>query len=873
MANNMLLPGFRLYQTANATGEEIRDNFIVRLHEFDIIMNDVRRNPMKGSVQHFLLLGRRGSGKSTLLRRIQEEIESDSALQKKFTAINLAEEQADIYRLFDLWEKVLESLKESGMEVEIPQWKENAGYTQELAVAIHKAIAKSKKKVILLLDNIDRVFENLVDEAALLREYLLNHDDIRIIGGSTRMTEEFWQYNQPFYQFFRVLELKPLTSGEVMKLLQHWSKTQELPELEEFIKTKRGQIESIRILTDGLPRTLQFFVSILLDRKEQNSYEYLKQIMDYVTPLYQERLNHLPAPHRKIVLQMAFLWEGVGAKQIAEACRLEAKLVSANLKQLQDKGLVQKLETKTKNHLYRLSERFFNLWLIFTQGSPVEKKRARCLTVFLENFYTIQDIKRLAKEHLNILTAKGIDPNHAAIFTKALAQSKYISLRERDWLINGTLALENIDPQLKQQLPESISSLLKKSMELIDRKGINEAIKLIEEIEQEDGVKYFFLSILYGSAGNKKNSKASLQKAFNVSDLSEMAQFLEYLQGTDDDFFRDLDFNKLLESLYLAASKKGVKDAMYNLGKLYLKQRKFKEAEAILVKISKERNIDGFRFIGSLLANEKMFDEAEKYLLKAIRSGDNDAKTILGDVYFQQKKYHEAEVILQERVNEGDSAAMNKMGELLMLANGNFSKAEKYLKMGAEKGDISCIAKLGLFYWKNNDVKLAETYFLEACEKKSIEAYIYLAIFYYNEAMEKVKSLGLTQKVHPSFPRKLSIQAWNGKLEYLETELILLISDNNNSFLQDEIKQLLVHHQKNLIKKMFHHKEFGASLKEKYLPLYYATELLTGKENNIELRIPPELQETVNDILKYIAERQKVYYPDTNPDSVQLKNN
>jgi type III secretion system FlhB-like substrate exporter len=72
---------------------------------------------------------------------------------------------------------------------------------------------------------------------------------------------------------------------------------------------------------------------------------------------------------------------------------------------------------------------------------------------------------------------------------------------------------------------------------------------------------------------------------------------------------------------------------------------------------------------------------------------------------------------------------------------------------------------------------------------------------------------------------------------------------------------------------MFHHKEFGASLKEKYLPLYYATELLTGKENNIELRIPPELQETVNDILKYIAERQKVYYPDTNPDSVHLKNN
>ena len=38
----------------------------------------------------------------------------------------------------------------------------------------------------------------------------------------------------------------------------------DLPQLAEFAKQNIGKIEAIRILTDGLPRTLQFFIQILL---------------------------------------------------------------------------------------------------------------------------------------------------------------------------------------------------------------------------------------------------------------------------------------------------------------------------------------------------------------------------------------------------------------------------------------------------------------------------------------------------------------------------------------------------------------------------------------------------------------------------------
>jgi hypothetical protein len=47
---------------------------------------------------------------------------------------------------------------------------------------------------------------------------------------------------------------------------------------------------------------------------------------------------------------------------------------------------------------------------------------------------------------------------------------------------------------------------------------------------------------------------------------------------------------------------------------------------------------------------------------------------------------------------------------------------------------------------------------------------------------------------------------------------------------------------------LFHHSEFGNKLQEQYKPLYYACQILNGKaneENNLMLRIPPELDSTV----------------------------
>ncbi len=686
-----------VFQAANSDYQSIKNNFVIRQTEFSIIIDAIQNKKANDPLQHELILGRRGSGKSTLLKRIEIEIVENKKLNKKFIAINLAEEQAGVYRLFDLWEQVLEELKHQ-LNIEITTkeytfFDDNQAYTRYLYSLIHEACAKSKKRIVLLLDNFDRIVENFTDDGSLLRETLINYNDIQIIAGSTRMDEHFWRHDMPFYEFFRRHRLEALSRDEINLLLTHWSDSLGIPALKDFVKNNPGKIENIRILTDGLPRTLQFFIQIVLQKSETSTYEYLKKTMDNVSPLFQERLNALPAQLRKTVLEMSFIWEACTTKQLVEKARMESKLISANLNTLVDKGLVDKIETNKKQHLYRISERFFNMWLIITQGNPEQKRKAKWLSIFLENWYDATDFKRLTNEHILKLKSGESDWNHALLFSKALSQSKYTSLSERDTIIELTEKIRSKDIRnCLIELPEKYRDIEKKISIYIEDKNYSKAIETSEKIENEaDGIKYSLLGYLYHNQG--KHSEA--------------------------------------EKYYLLAIEKGDAHALYNIAVLYYNQEKF--------------------------------SEAEKYYLLAIEKGDTNALNNLSILYYQ--------------------------------TNTNKAKALEYIN--------------------------------KVCEIEN------------NISRKK---------------NKLVIEIWNGILNDVENRTIDIVKEKNSENLEEFLIDLLVQQQKNLVLRLFQNQELGVKLQEKYVVLYYATQLLCKvQDDNLKLRIPPEIQSTLDDVLLKIA--------------------
>ncbi len=881
--------GLRFYQSANADATSIKEDFIIRIEEFDIIMDDIRRNLMKGAVQHYLLLGRRGSGKSTLLKRLQVEIEQDEVLKQTHIAINPAEEQANIYRLYDLLQEVIDELDDKGIEVVQPEYDDDSNnYARSLFFAIHDAIEKEGKKIVLLLDNIDRIFDNLKEDQTVVRELLLNFDDIKIIGGSTKMTEHFWKHDLPFYQFFRIMELKPLTIDEIKALLLMWSEKFNLQQLATFVKERTGQLETVRRLTDGLPRTLQFFVNVLINHTQETGYEYLRRIMDQVTPLYQERLNNLPAPQRKIVLQMAFLWEAAGAGEIAQATHMANNLISAQLKQLINKEIVEKIPTDTKNNLYRLSERFFNLWLIFTQGSQKEKRKAKCLTIFLESFYSADDLKIMADGHLRCLA--DMEPGKAAILTKAYAQSKYISSEMRDELLNKTLQL-NISDDLRSQLPVTTDKIVKKINEFVNKQLWDKAITEAYEIDQEDGLKDNALGLIYVRKGDttsaekcflKATEKGNIKAIFNLAllyenqqqkyDLAEKYYLLAIEKGELDSLnnlavlYSKLKKHDLSEKYFLLAIDKGYSNAMNSLAGIYFSEQKFDLAEEYFLLAIKKGNVDAIFNLGLVYAAQRKYKDAEKYYLEAIEKGLMEATNNLAALYADQKKYAKAEKYYLLAMEKGEVYAINNLG-LLYDEEGKYDQAEKYYLNAIEKGIPDAFGNLAATYARQGKYDLAEKYYLHAIDEGDVIAIFNLALFYYFNGINKSKAFELINNSKELGEKNdgldtlwIVINIWNGNIAGMQDELRKVIKNKQERYIATTFENLLYHYQINMVNELFEDPEFGESLIEQYQPIYYAVRLLIGKNHNLELKIPPEIKGTVDEILSRVKEKQEFYY-------------
>ena len=263
-----------IYQNSNAdNNESVKAGFIVRMTEYETIISTLEDRRTGDSIQHELILGRRGSGKSTLLKRIEVEIAENEKLNTRYIPVFPAEEQAGIYRLLDLWEHVLQELYLQSNEAyrvkEFFGFSDEQTYTRYLYNEIHHFCKSKKKKAVLLLDNFDRITGSFSNDSQLLRETLTNYRDLVLIAASTRMDEHFWRYDQPFYEFFRRFRLEELSRKESFLLLNHWSDAldfddKERTKIKDFLKKYPGKVENIRLLTDGLPRTMLFFLKYIL---------------------------------------------------------------------------------------------------------------------------------------------------------------------------------------------------------------------------------------------------------------------------------------------------------------------------------------------------------------------------------------------------------------------------------------------------------------------------------------------------------------------------------------------------------------------------------------------------------------------------------
>jgi len=388
--------GVAVYNPDLLAKHELVRLFVARRPLLERLIRDLHDETV-GLPQHHVVIGRPGMGKTTLLQRLRYAIEDDPTLDARWLPLSFPEEQHNVASLSDFWLNCVDALADSlesrgqhdGLLPIDEQLVDIAAIASEdtrrsSALKLLRSVAERvDRRLILLIDNLDLVFERLDQDDWALREVLSREPWLLIIGATSQPLESSFRYDKAFYDFFRAHNLDGLDEPQAFELMRHLAVVTEQPRVLEIIDREPGRVQTLRLLSGGDPRTLVLLFNLLCQATEGDPRSDLERLLDQITPLYKHRLAELPAQAQRVVDALALHWDPATARELADRLRLDVNQVSAQLNRLVKHGVVEKTRLPgNKRAGFQLSERFFNIWYLM-RASRRSRQRLLALVEFL----------------------------------------------------------------------------------------------------------------------------------------------------------------------------------------------------------------------------------------------------------------------------------------------------------------------------------------------------------------------------------------------------------------------------------------------------------------------------------------------------------
>jgi DNA-binding MarR family transcriptional regulator len=381
------MPGLAIYNPALLKKEDLIAQFIARRSLLDRLAEELRQTG-KGGCRHQLIIGPRGSGKTMLLRRLRYAIEDDAELSAEWVPLVFPEEQYNLSQLSDLWRNCLDALiamlerrgrvKEAeAIELRIEALPANderlrAEAALELLVGWVK---KEDRGLVLLFDNAELIFDRLKDYHSEISSALSAKNRLLFLGAATVPIEAISDSNGPFYNAFKIHELRGLNDEETRETLSALARMRRAPRVTELIGRDPARIRSLNLLAGGNLRTIVFIFQALAHGGDDSIRADLEQLLDQYTPLYKHRFESLSTQSQQVVDALALNWDPATAADLAEKLRLETNAVSAVLNRLVKEGVVEKAPSPPGEKIFfQVAERFFNIWYLMRASRRLRKK-------------------------------------------------------------------------------------------------------------------------------------------------------------------------------------------------------------------------------------------------------------------------------------------------------------------------------------------------------------------------------------------------------------------------------------------------------------------------------------------------------------------
>jgi tetratricopeptide (TPR) repeat protein len=788
-----------IYNTGQKSKESLITEFVIRIKEYSKIMEDLQTTNKGEHPQNYIIVGVRGMGKTMLLHRIKYGIKDNGKLTKKLIPIAFAEELYNVSELIDFWLHIAELLEE-----EHKDFKDlysnllllNPLEEREVFNKLLSAIKKHGKNLVLLIDNFDdliRKFEP--NEIQRLREILITYEEIRIIAATSKVLEETYKYEEPFYEFFMYIKLEGLNKEETQKLLKNLGKLfNESNRVNEILRKEQYRVEALRRLSGGNPRTIVLLYEILQTDNSSNTFNYLNEILDRnVTALYKNRMDSLKPQQQKIVNEVALAWDAVTVKDLTKKLRIDGKQISSQLNQLASSNIIEKIQTGGKNNLYQIKERFFNIWYLMRFSNARNKNRVKWLIKFFDVWCTPKDLRKKLNSIVCEIIDQGEVNDGAKMILDALPQSKICDhiLQKDIELISSYSKEDKIFKKIQPYLKKIVNG---------DEKAWND----IARITKRETV---------------INNLAEARKSKSKGELENSIKY------------------------YLKASELDDRSANHQLGHLYFKVKKYDLGIKYFLKaIQQQKGRKNYICLANELSNAGLNKQAIEYYLKdAKENKKNRSKLIAAEIYYcdlnmvEEAKNLYLEILPSLKSIDDKERIYHRLAHINS-DEGNFKESERYFNLENEitKSEAGGCQIINYFKFNTNLNKAKELAISYNSREKTSNSQLILAtiLLWGDEIVESVDLFKESLKDPIILDEDL-----DGVIEYFT----LLIAKGNLNYADSLITEI---------------QTLADRMRPMYFAIKY---LLANKYPNEYKKMGPELKETVNEIIESIKNYEQKY--------------
>ncbi len=552
---NITLSQIGIYNTQRVTDSQSKALFIARHRQFDTIMNSLAESKADDCPQHHLIVAQRGMGKTTMLKRIEVELKS-APWNERYLPVLFPEEQYNIQDLSSFWLNAIDALADL-MEIShdyktvdeidnVVNNLEKISDSETRASEAYKFIqlfpTKCKKRLVLLIDNLNMIFSRLSkDEQHNMRALMSENGAPIIVGASPIMINEVMDYDAPFYDSFRIHIMEKLSLEEITSIILNLADLTGSDEIKEALNTHTSRIKALYQLAGGNPRTAVILFRLLSRGFSPDINDDLEALLDDLTPVYKGRLEELSDQLQIIVDAIALAWEPVTLEQIRTTTRLENGQLSPQLKRLIDTGWIERPSTRQgKGGAYELTERIFNIWYLMRRSSRRHKKSIHCLSKFMEIYYS-GELDQMAEKYLSIpfrTTREVITALALAKLIPDSSQSTALCTKSRHFIFEHSdeypdllLQLGRGDLYPKAGLREMITKLQAavKDGEYTESHYIIESMLTEDQHNLDDEDKYLLTydsAVIYRLENNYEKAEEALRAALKFQHTDNLAELL-----------------------------------------------------------------------------------------------------------------------------------------------------------------------------------------------------------------------------------------------------------------------------------------------------------------------------------------------------------